>query len=69
MQPASTLARPRQACAHFKISRDTLWQMTKRPGFPQPLRPSCRITLYDIPAVERWMRETGGRHVAQHATP
>ncbi len=59
-QSPRLLCRPLQTCDHFKISRATLchWVRSK-PGFPQPLRPSPRVTLHDVEAIETYMKLHG----------
>ena len=54
------LQRPAQACKTLGISRATLchWAVTRQ-GFPQPLRPSPRVTLHDIDAILKWMGQQG----------
>lgn len=55
--PVNQLARPATVCARFGISRATLhhWCKTK-PGFPQPARPSSRVTLYDLHKVSAFIQ-------------
>lgn len=54
------LCRPSEACTHFKISRATLCHWVRfKPGFPQPLRPSSRVTLHDVGAIEVYMKLHG----------
>jgi predicted DNA-binding transcriptional regulator AlpA len=50
-------ARAKAACAHFQIGRSTLWQWTKtRHGFPQPLKAGEKVTLFDINAIEAFLK-------------
>lgn len=50
-------ARASSASKHFQIGRATLWQWVKsRHGFPQPLKASSRVTLFDIAAIERYLQ-------------
>lgn len=59
-QTPRTFFRPHETCKHFKISRTTLCQWVRsKPGFPQPLRPSSRVTLHDIGAIEAYMKLHG----------
>jgi predicted DNA-binding transcriptional regulator AlpA len=54
-------ARASGASKHFQIARSTLWQWVKRPGFPQPLKASSRVTLFDIAAIERYLQAQAAR--------
>ena len=50
-------ARAKAACAHFQIARSTLWQWTKsRHGFPQPLKTGEKVTLFDINAIDAFLK-------------
>lgn len=53
-------ARAKGACQHFQIARSTLWLWVKtRPGFPKPLKASERVTLFDLQAIEEFLRSHG----------
>ncbi len=50
-------ARAKVACAHFQIARSTLWTWAKtRHGFPQPLRAGPKVTLFDINAIDAFLK-------------
>ena len=50
-------ARAKSACAHFGISRSTLWQWCKtRKGFPAPLRAGPKVTLFDLAAIDSFIK-------------
>jgi predicted DNA-binding transcriptional regulator AlpA len=50
-------ARAKTTCAHFGISRSTLWLWCKtRPGFPNPLKAGRRVTLFDINAIDAFIK-------------
>ena len=50
-------ARAKSACAHFGISRSSLWQWCKtRCGFPQPLKAGAKVTLFDINAIDAFIK-------------
>lgn len=52
--------RARAASAHFQISESTLWHWTKaRPGFPQPFKAGAKVTLFDLRAIERYLKSEG----------
>lgn len=56
VQPAK-YARAAQVAAHFNIGKSTLWLWVKiMPDFPQPMRVGRRVTLFDINAIEIWMK-------------
>lgn len=52
-------ARAKATCAHFQIARSTLWQWTrsrKGEGFPQPLKAGEKVTLFDINAIDAYLK-------------
>jgi len=50
-------ARAKVACAHFQIARSTLWQWCKtRDGFPKPLKAGEKVTLFDINAIDAFLK-------------
>lgn len=50
-------ARAKATCEHFQIARSTLWLWVKnRPGFPKPLKAGEKVTLFDLPAIEEFLR-------------
>lgn len=50
-------ARAKTACAHFQIAHSTLWQWTKiRHGFPQLLKAGDKVTLFDLNAIEAFLK-------------
>lgn len=52
-------ARARTVCAHFQIARSTLWNWAKtrqHEGFPQPLRAGPKVTLFDINAIDAFLK-------------
>lgn len=53
------LERTKATAAHFRISEMTLWRLRRLEGFPQPIKLG-RAVLYDIAAIEKWMREREG---------
>lgn len=54
-------ARPKKTCAHFQIARSTLWQWVKtRHGFPQPLKAGPKVTLFDLNAIEAYLKAQAG---------
>ena len=60
LQPS--YARARQACKHFQIARSTLWKWCKeREGFPQPLKAGEKVTLFDLNAIDAYLKAQAGR--------
>lgn len=54
-------ARAKAASAHFQVSRSTLWQWVKtRHGFPQPLKAGPKVTLFDLNAIEAYLKAQAG---------
>lgn len=49
--------RAKQAAQHFGIAHSTLWLWVKsKDGFPQPIKASSRVTLFDVDAIEKFLR-------------
>jgi predicted DNA-binding transcriptional regulator AlpA len=49
--------RPKDVCKYFRISRSTLYLWLKtREGFPQPLKAGEKVTLFDIVAIEAFLK-------------
>jgi len=44
-------ARAKAACAHFQIARSK-----NRHGFPQPLKAGEKVTLFDINAIDAFLK-------------
>ncbi|MEI6599484.1 MAG: hypothetical protein WCN21_03355 [Comamonadaceae bacterium] len=50
-------ARAKAACEYFQIARSTLWQWCKtRDGFPKPLKAGEKVTLFDINAIDAFLK-------------
>ncbi|MES2977403.1 MAG: hypothetical protein V4731_03190 [Pseudomonadota bacterium] len=52
-------ARAKATCAHFQIARSTLWMWSKtrkEEGFPQPLKAGVKVTLFDINAIDAFLK-------------
>ena len=55
-------ARAKKVCAHFQIARSTLWQWAKtRHGFPQPFKAGEKVTLFDISAIDTFLKAQAGK--------
>jgi len=56
MQGITTYKRAKELCEIFSISRATLYRYAKDPEFPKPIKPTKRVTLWDIHAVEEYLK-------------
>ncbi len=55
-------ARAKKAAAHFQISVSSLWSWAKnRHNFPKPLKAGRRTTLFDIGAIDDFLKSEGGK--------
>lgn len=54
-------ARASVAAKYFQIGKSTLWQWTSRPGFPTPLKAGPKVTLFDINAIDTYLKAQAGR--------
>ena len=61
--PLPQYARARVAAKHFQIGKSTLWQWTSRPGFPTPLKAGPKVTLFDINAIDAYLKAQAGEVV------
>lgn len=53
----SRFLRAKEAAAYFRISVSTLWQWSKeRHDFPSPIRAGKKVTLWDVDAIEGFIR-------------
>ena len=51
-------ARPKQTAQHLRISTSTLWLWSKtRADFPKPIKAGLRTTLFDLTAINDWLRQ------------
>ena len=61
----TTITQPRYArvtgtAVHFSVSKSTIWNCTKnRAGFPQPLKAGERVTLFDLGAIDAFLKTEG----------
>jgi predicted DNA-binding transcriptional regulator AlpA len=61
-QSFTSFARAKQAAEHFQISRSALWDWVRnRPGFPQPIKAGPRVTLFDLAAIETFIRSQASK--------
>lgn len=40
---------------HYGIPISTIWALVRRGDFPQPIRPTPRLTLWRVVDVENWL--------------
>ncbi len=45
-----------EVCKIFSISRTTLYRYAKDPYFPKPIKPTKRVTLWNIKEVEEYLK-------------
>lgn len=56
-QAAPQYRRASEICEHLRIAPSTLWLWAKtRPGFPQPLKAGPKVTLFDLAAIEVFLK-------------
>lgn len=56
VQPRKRYLRAKAAAAYLCIGTSTLWEWTKqKEDFPQPIRPSRSVTLFDLDAIEAFL--------------
>lgn len=49
--------RAKQAAEHFGISKSTLWNWAAtREGFPKPMKAGENTTLFDVNAIESYLK-------------
>jgi predicted DNA-binding transcriptional regulator AlpA len=49
--------RIKDACEYFQVSKSTFLRWTQeKPGFPQPYKVSARVVLYDLSAIDDFLR-------------
>lgn len=50
-------ARARAAASYFQIGKSTLWAwVANRPGFPQPVKAGPKTTLFDLNAIDAFLK-------------
>ena len=50
-----------EVCKIFSISRTTLYRYAKDPLFPKPIKPTKRVTLWNIEKVEEYLKNRTAR--------
>ena len=57
-EPQPQYERGRGTAQHLKISVSTLWHWAKtRHDFPKPVKAGERVTLFDLAAINEWLRQ------------
>ena len=56
MQDFAIYKRPRELCKIFSISRATLYRYAKDPAFPKPLKPTKKVTLWNVREIEKYLK-------------
>ena len=51
---APEMIRAAQGAAMFGVGLSTWWHLAKSPAFPRPVKPSPRVTLWDLSAVRAY---------------
>jgi len=49
--------RPTELCKIFSISKATLYRYAKDKNFPKPLKPSPKVTLWNVKEVEDYFKK------------
>ena len=50
-----------EVCKIFSISKTTLYRYAKDPLFPKPIKPTKRVTLWNIKEVEEYLKARSQR--------
>jgi len=53
--------RTSEVCKIFSISKTTLYRYAKDPLFPKPIKPTKRVTLWNIKEVEEYLKARSQR--------
>jgi predicted DNA-binding transcriptional regulator AlpA len=61
VEPKPQYARPAEAAQHLRIGKSTLWQWCgsgpgARPGFPKPIKAGPKVSLFNITAIEAYLK-------------
>ena len=57
-EPQPQYERAKATAQHLKISVSTLWHWSKtRHDFPRPVKAGERVTLFDLAAINEWLRQ------------
>ncbi|REG57613.1 CP4-57 regulatory protein AlpA [Paraburkholderia sp. BL6669N2] len=64
--PLTGLVRRAQFKGVIPLSDTTIWKMVKQGRFPQPLKVSPSLRLWNAPALHEWMRVGPDAWLAAH---
>jgi len=53
----TTYKRTKEVCDIFSISKATLYRYAKDKEFPQPLKPTKSVTLWNIKEIEEYFKK------------
>ena len=57
-EPQPQYERAKATAQHLKISVSTLWHWAAtRHDFPKPVKAGERVTLFDLAAINEWLRQ------------
>ena len=57
-EPQPQYERAKATAQHLKISVSTLWHWAAtRHDFPEPIKAGPRVTLFDLAAINEWLRQ------------
>jgi len=48
--------RAKELCSLFSISIPTLYRYKKDPAFPKPIKPSKKVTLWNVKEIEEYFK-------------
>ena len=61
-KPIPNYVRAKEVSAYFKIGDATFWRWVKeREGFPQAFKVSERVALFDLTAIETYLRNQSAK--------
>jgi predicted DNA-binding transcriptional regulator AlpA len=61
-KPVPNYVRAKEVSAYFKIGDATFWRWVKeREGFPQAFKVSARVALFDLTAIENYLRDQSAK--------
>jgi len=49
--------RAKELCSLFRISIPTLYRYAKDPAFPKPIKPSSKVTLWNVKEIEEYFKK------------
>jgi len=52
-----TLLRPTEICDKLRISKPTLYRYSTQEGFPKPIKPSDKVTLWNFDEIVEYFKK------------